>query len=116
VLGDTIGSNHGESRSAMRISAALRPRNRELAQTELAARECHPAAARRANFGIGTLGPFHLMLGTNEQFFGLIGQIPRRDQVYLTDIGLMVMWEKQRTNTLLPQPQSKGPISIGSAN
>ena len=34
-------------------------------------------------------------------------QIPERGQTYLSNIGLKVMWEKQRTSTLLSPPQSE---------
>jgi hypothetical protein len=39
--GDTISLNHVKSRSAKRISAALPPWNRKLAQTRPAAWKCH---------------------------------------------------------------------------
>jgi hypothetical protein len=34
--------------------------------------------------------------GSDEQIFGAHEQISERGQTYLTDIGLKVMWEKQR--------------------
>jgi len=45
--------------------------------------------------------------GFDEQIFGPDKQVRGRGQTYLSDIGLTVMWEKQRTSTLLPPPQSE---------
>jgi hypothetical protein len=45
--------------------------------------------------------------GFDEQIFGPDKQVRGRGQTYLRDIGLTVMWEKQRTSTLLPPPQSE---------
>ena len=45
--------------------------------------------------------------GFDEQIFGANEQILERGQTYLGGIGLKVMWEKQRTGTLLLPPQSE---------
>jgi len=39
--------------------------------------------------------------------FGADKQVRGRGQTYLSGIGLTVMWEKQRTSTLVPPPQSE---------
>jgi hypothetical protein len=40
-----------------------------------------------------------LLRGFEEQIFGADEQVRGRDQTYISDISLKVMWEKQRTNT-----------------
>jgi hypothetical protein len=48
----------------------------------------------------------HGAIGFKEQIFGADEQVPGRGETDLSGIGLTVMWEKQRTSTLLPPPQS----------
>jgi len=51
--------------------------------------------------------PSCLAVGSIEQISGANEQIPERDQTYLNNIELKVIWEKQRTSTLLSPPQSE---------
>jgi len=45
--------------------------------------------------------------GFNKQIFGVDEQVQGRGQTYLKRVGQKVMWEKQRTSTLLSPPQSE---------
>jgi hypothetical protein len=58
-----------------------------------------PGACFFVGVGARDVREIRQVLGSNEQIFGVKEQILGRDQTYISDISLKVMWEKQRTNT-----------------
>src|SRR5262249_45695730 len=68
---------------------------------------CDCSLIHRWDVGRHCNGELVALGGFKEQIFGVDDQVPGRGQTYLSGIGLTVMWEKQRTSTLLRPPQSE---------